>query len=70
MTLEAKIQKFREILEKIEQRQVGLQESYALIEELTKLKQEIDNEINTLETKLVSLTKQSDNKKDENSNDF
>jgi exonuclease VII small subunit len=71
LTLEEKIQKFRAILEKIEGRQVGLQESYTLIEELTVLKQEIDTEINTLETKLISLSADPKNNLNQtNSNDF
>jgi SUMO ligase MMS21 Smc5/6 complex component len=69
LTLE-EIQKFRAILEKIESRQVGLQESYTLIEELTVLKQEIDTEINTLETKLISLSADSKNNLNQATNDF
>jgi exonuclease VII small subunit len=55
-TLEQKIMKFKELLAKIEKREVGLQDSFALLDELTTLKQEIEDELTKLETKLVKLT--------------
>jgi exonuclease VII small subunit len=54
-TLEEKLIRFKQIVDSIEQRQVGLQSSYELIEELSNLKESIEKELTEIETKLITL---------------
>lgn len=57
MTLEEKLTRLKEIQQTLTSAKVNLAESMKLLEEAMSLKKEIDTELNQLENKLTSLTK-------------
>jgi exonuclease VII small subunit len=57
LTLEQKLLRLQEIQQMIEMKKVNLTESMPLLEEAYRLKKEIEDQLNKLENKIVSLSK-------------
>lgn len=56
MTLEAKLLRLQEIQKILEEKKVSLSDSLPLLEEASKLKKEIEEELKIMENKLISLS--------------
>ena len=56
-TLEQKITRLQEIQQALSQKSVSLSESMPLLEEAFRLKKEIEKELETMQNKLVQLSK-------------
>jgi exonuclease VII small subunit len=57
LTLEQKLLRLQEIQQMIEMKKVNLTESMPLLEEAYRLKKEIEEQLNKLENKIISLSK-------------
>jgi len=57
MTLEQKLTRLQEIQKLLEEKKVNLSDSLPLLEEAYRLKQEIEKELDTMENKLIEITK-------------
>ena len=57
MTLEQKLTRLQEIQKLLEEKKVNLSDSLPLLEEAYKLKQEIEKELDSMENKLIQITK-------------
>jgi exonuclease VII small subunit len=57
LTLEQKLLRLQEIQQMIEMKKVNLTESMPLLEEAYRLKKEIEDQLNKLENKIISLSK-------------
>jgi exonuclease VII small subunit len=57
LTLEQKLLRLQEIQQMIEMKKVNLTESMPLLEEAYRLKKEIEDQLNQLENKIISLSK-------------
>lgn len=60
MTLEEKLLRLQEIQKMIETKQVNITESFVLIQEAYKLKEEIEIELNKMENELIKLSVKTD----------
>jgi exonuclease VII small subunit len=61
MTLEEKLLRLQEIKKLLEEKKVSLTNSMPLLEEVEKLKKEIDTELKIMENKLISLQQNNEN---------
>jgi exonuclease VII small subunit len=57
LTLEQKLLRLQEIQQMIEMKKVNLTESMPLLEEAYRLKKEIEEQLNKLENKIISLSR-------------